>query len=70
LFFTGSVLRRWEGTVFLAYYGAYLTYLVMASVQHDALPAFSRTMMLFVVPITCLTIAVVVMREWRRERAH
>jgi cation:H+ antiporter len=69
LFFTGNDLRRWEGAVFLTYYGAYLAYMVMASSQHDALPVFSRTMILFVVPITLLTVTVAATREWRRERA-
>ena len=70
LFFTGNELRRWEGAVFLAYYGAYLAYLVMASSQHDALPVFSRTMLLFVAPITLLTVAVAATREWHRRRGH
>jgi cation:H+ antiporter len=70
LFFTGNDLRRWEGAVFLAYYGAYVAYLVMASSQHDVLPVFNRTMMLFVVPITLLTVTVAATREWRRERAY
>ncbi len=42
----------------------------MASSQHDALPVFSRTMMLFVVPITFVTVTVAATREWRRERAY
>ena len=70
LFFTGNELKPWEGAVFLAYYGAYLAYLVMASSRHDALPVFSRTMLLFVAPITLLTVAVAVRREWRRRRGH
>jgi cation:H+ antiporter len=70
LFFTGNELKRWEGAVFLAYYGAYLAYLVMASSQHDALPVFSRTMLLFVAPITLLTVTVAATREWRRRRGH
>jgi cation:H+ antiporter len=70
LFFTGNALKRWEGAVFLAYYGAYLAYLVMASSQHDALPVFSRTMLLFVAPITLLTVTVAATREWHRRRGH
>ncbi len=41
IFFTGRVIARWEGAVFLAYYVAYTAYLIMALAQHDALPLFS-----------------------------
>lgn len=69
LFFTGRTLARWEGAVFLAYYAAYTTYLVMAAARHDALPAFSGVMLWFVLPITALTVAVVTVRAVRAERA-
>jgi len=62
VFFTGRSIARWEGAVFLIYYAAYAGFLVLAAQQHDALPAFSRTMMLFVLPITALTLAVL---AWR-----
>ena len=62
VFFTGNRIARWEGFVFLAYYAAYAAYLVLAAREHDALPAFSGVMMLFVLPITALTLAVL---AWR-----
>jgi cation:H+ antiporter len=62
VFFTGNRIARWEGFVFLAYYAAYAAYLVLAAREHDALPAFSGTMMLFVLPITALTLAIL---AWR-----
>lgn len=62
VFFTGNRIARWEGSVFLVYYAAYAAYLVLAAREHDALPAFSATMMLFVLPITALTLAVL---AWR-----
>lgn len=68
LFFTGRELNRWEGGIFLGYYGAYVTYLVMESARHPSLPYFSKAMMLFVLPITLLTILVMVAREWRNGR--
>ncbi|BDG04842.1 calcium/sodium antiporter [Anaeromyxobacter oryzae] len=68
LFFTARTLARWEGGLFLGYYAAYTAYLVLAATEHDALPAFSRVMWLFVAPITIVTIAVVTVRAIRIER--
>jgi hypothetical protein len=38
VFMTGREIARWEGGVFLGYYGAYVAYLILAAQQHDALP--------------------------------
>ena len=65
VFFTGHAVARWEGAVFLAYYAAYVGYLILATADHDALPRYSATMIGFVLPITVLTVAVVAVREWR-----
>lgn len=62
VFFSGRRIARWEGGIFVAYYAAYTAYLIMMSVQHDALPLFSSVMMLFVVPITLVTMAVLMLR--------
>lgn len=71
LFFTGGRLARWEGGVFLGYYVVYTVYLILASTNHDALTTISAVMLWFVLPITLLTIAVVVTREVRaRIRAR
>jgi cation:H+ antiporter len=68
LFFTGQAVARWEGALLLAYYGAYALYLVLAAQRHAMLPLFSRTMAFFVIPLTALTVAIVVAREVRRRR--
>ncbi len=68
LFFTGQAVARWEGALLLAYYGTYVLYVVLAAQQHDMLPLFSGTMVLFVIPLTALTLAIVVAREVRRRR--
>jgi len=57
IFFTGMAIARWEGALFLGYYVAYTAYLVLASTQHDALGAFSSTMLVAVLPLTALTLA-------------
>jgi cation:H+ antiporter len=68
IFASGATIARWEGALFLFFYLAYTAYLVLAAQQHDALPAFSTVMQLFVLPLTAITLVVVGWRAWR-ERA-
>lgn len=65
VFFTGYTIARWEGGVFLAYYVIYTTYLVLDATEHAALPAFTAAITWFVLPLTGLTLAVVLTRAWR-----
>jgi cation:H+ antiporter len=58
VFLSGREIARWEGGVFVAYYVAYVAYLILAAQQHDSLGAFSAAMMSFVVPITVITLVV------------
>lgn len=62
VFFTGREIARWEGAIFVAYYVAYATYLILAAQQHDALAAYSNVMLSFVVPITIVTVIAVMLR--------
>ena len=62
VFMTGREIARWEGGVFVAYYAAYVAYLILAAQQHDALGVFSTAMLSFVVPITVVTLVVVMIR--------
>ncbi len=69
--FTGHLIARWEGAVFLGYYVAYTTYLVLNAQDHDALDEFTLVMSTVVIPLTVLTLAAVGWRElkrWRRPR--
>ncbi|GAB4135009.1 MAG: calcium/sodium antiporter [Cyanobacteria bacterium J069] len=68
IFFTGNLITRWEGFVFIGYYAAYTLYLILDSTQHAILPLYSRVMFMFVLPLTVLTIAVITLREVRRSR--
>jgi cation:H+ antiporter len=63
VFMTGREIARWEGGVFVAYYAAYVAYLILAAQQHDALPTFSAVMLGFVVPITVITLVVMMVRH-------
>jgi len=62
IFFTGHRIARWEGLLFLFYYAAYTIYLILAASQHGALPLYSAAMMWFVLPLTLVTLVVVVAR--------
>lgn len=68
IFITGHVIARWEGGLFLAYYVAYVAYLVFAATS----PAFGRSlgtaMVAFVLPLTALTLIVTVVRWSRAQR--
>jgi cation:H+ antiporter len=67
IFVTGYMITRWEGALFVGYYAAYTTYVILASVQHDALPHFSATMLAYVLPLTTVTLLVVYVRAVRRR---
>lgn len=62
VFFTGYTIARWEGLVFLAYYAAYTTFLVLQATDHHALPGFRDAMLWFALPLTALTLGVLVVR--------
>lgn len=61
--FTGFTVARWEAGLFLAYYSAYVAYLLLDSAGHDALPRFSAVMLGFVLPLTALTLVVLATYE-------
>jgi len=63
IFLTGREIARWEGAVFITYYAAYVAYLILAAQAHDALEEFSGVMMGFVLPLTVVTLVVVLLRR-------
>ena len=65
VFASGHLIARWEGALFLSYYGAYLLYLGLDSTGHDALPFFNAAMVAFALPLTAITLTVVSLRTWR-----
>lgn len=68
IFFTGYMIARWEGALFLGYYLAYTLFLVLDATGHDALPLYSDIMMLFVLPLTGITLAVLAVRALRANQ--
>jgi len=65
ILFTGHTIARWEGALFLAYYGAYVTYLVLVATEHAALSTFSFAMWAFALPLTAVTLVVLGLRALR-----
>ncbi|MCL4826075.1 MAG: calcium/sodium antiporter [Caldilinea sp.] len=70
IFFTGHTISRWEGLLFLGYYVAYTIYLVLDAVNQPAIVQYREFMLLFVAPLTVITLLVSVGREIRRRRAN
>ncbi len=68
IFFTGHLIARWEGGLFLAYFCAYTAAIVVAA----TIPSWSRTftavMLGVVVPLTAITLATSVVRHFRSGR--
>lgn len=65
VFFSGNRIARWEGVMFLAYYAAYVGFVVMSALRVEAITTFSNVMLGFVIPLTAVTIGVVSWRAWR-----
>jgi cation:H+ antiporter len=71
--FTGFTIARWEGAMFLAFYVAYVAYVLLDATGHDAVEPFSGVMLSFVLPITALWLIVLTAYEvglHRGRREH
>jgi len=62
IFFTGHVIVRWEGGLFLGYYLAYTAFLIFAATNPAASRALGGVMLGFVVPLTVVTLLIGVVR--------
>jgi len=67
IFVTGREIARWEGGLFLAYYVAYIAYLVLAASGHESLGAYSDAMLWFVLPLTAVTLLALLTRHHIRH---
>jgi len=61
--FTGFIVARWEGALFVLLYVAYTLYLVLASTGQDASDGFTTVMLFFVLPLVAATLIVVTSYE-------
>jgi cation:H+ antiporter len=69
IFFTGLAISRWEGGVFVAYYIAYVSYLILRATEHAALPLVSWIMVGFAVPLTLIVLAGSLLQARNRRRS-
>ncbi|MEZ6095891.1 MAG: calcium/sodium antiporter [Pirellulaceae bacterium] len=58
IFAAGHRIARWEGVMFFFYYVAYTTFLILRATQHPMRETLSNIMLMFVVPLTAITIAI------------
>jgi cation:H+ antiporter len=70
IFFSGHLIARWEGLLFLSYYIAYTLYLILNALQHQALPLFTTAMVGFFLPLTGITLMVCLVRAYRQKHTH
>jgi cation:H+ antiporter len=68
IFFTGYIISRWEGALFVGYYVAYTSFLVLDASGHDALPIFTEAMVFFVLPLTAISLVMLAWNELRQDR--
>jgi len=69
IFFNGGTIYRFEGAILLVYYVLYTTYLIMAATAYEGLAAFRHAMVYFILPLTALTLVVLVLQELQRRRS-
>jgi cation:H+ antiporter len=58
IFLTESVIRRWEGGIFLFYYFLYTTYVVLHTTKSGFGPGFGMAIAFVVIPLTLFALAV------------
>ena len=63
IFVTGHLIARWEGAVFFLYYVAYTVYLILEATGHEWRHTLSNVMLLFVVPLTVVTLTISMWRS-------
>jgi cation:H+ antiporter len=68
VFASGRVIARWEGAVLLAYYVAYVAYLILDAQGHDGLEEYSTAMLSFVIPLTIVAFVATYVRSSRDRR--
>jgi len=69
VFLTGYRISRGNGVAFLAFYGAYLVYLIFTATEHQALGTYQAAMTYFVWPSTAATMFFITWRGLRTKSA-
>lgn len=66
VFFTGNLISRWEGILFVSYYIFYITYLFLVVSANPNISLFISAMIYFVMPLTVITLLVLSYRYYKR----
>lgn len=69
IFFTGLLIRRWEGLVFFGLYVLYTAYLIMSANGSPTLPAYTKVVLFGILPVVALVLSGTALLEFR-ERAR
>jgi cation:H+ antiporter len=69
VFFTGFRISRGEGLIFIAYYVLYTVYLVLAAAHYKSLPFLTNVVLLFVLPLTAITILIPLYIQMKKKEA-
>ena len=65
IFVNGYVIKRWEGVLFTGYYVGYLVWLGLDAASASIHDEFNFAMLVFVVPLTAITLTVIGLRAAR-----
>ncbi|MGB1925604.1 MAG: calcium/sodium antiporter [Rubripirellula sp.] len=57
VFWTGGVIKRFEGVLFLTYFGLYTAFLVVSSTNPESGSSFGKNMLMLVTPLTVIALA-------------
>lgn len=69
IFYIGHKVSRSEGIVLFAYYLLFLAYIVLRAINHPSISLLSDAMLFFCIPLTILTLGILVYRE-HKHRKH
>lgn len=68
VFFHGYRIGRASGFFFLAFYVAYIVYLILDAKGHSVFPAYRAVMLLYVAPAAAFALAVLLVRAFRQGK--
>jgi cation:H+ antiporter len=67
VFITGQEITRWEGGLFVTYYGLYVAYLILAATSSTATASFGNLILFGAIPITLVILIVSFIQSCRKE---
>lgn len=68
VFFHGYRIGRMSGFFFIAFYVAYVVYLILDAKGHGAFPAYRQVMVFYVAPVTAFVLAILLVSAFRKGK--